>query len=222
MAEFIISGRLSVAGLKRQFKQEFGLELRVYKGNKFADEKATLASLSDKKVDDFQCAGNMKVGNFETKFEAATGLKVQVATISDSIENTGKLIDNDLTLSQAKTKFSNISISKKSIDNKSNFKGKEVEILTNDEENKNSQINIQTNSDIINSDNWDISSVDIKEILFTNCDGISGQDVGLSTSAFNPVNNFDLIIEYLNLLFSDDDANYLFKYKKYSDGYRFI
>jgi hypothetical protein len=105
MADFNISGRLSVAGLKRQFKQEFGLELRVYKGNKFAEEKATLASLSDKKVEDFQCAGNMKVGNFEANFEAATGLKVQVATLADAPVEPGKLVNNDFTLSQACTKF---------------------------------------------------------------------------------------------------------------------
>jgi hypothetical protein len=105
MAEFSISGRLSVAGLQRQFKQTFGLELRVYKGNKFADEKATLASLSDKKVEDFQCAGNMKVGNFESRFESATGLKVQIATLPDAPVEPGKLVNNDFTLSQASSKF---------------------------------------------------------------------------------------------------------------------
>jgi hypothetical protein len=67
-------------------------------------------------------------------------------------------------------------------------------------------------------ENWDIDLVTIKEILFSNCDGVSGQDVALSTSAFKPIDDFDVIINYLNHIFSDDDANYLFKYKKYPDG----
>jgi hypothetical protein len=69
-----------------------------------------------------------------------------------------------------------------------------------------------------NTEDWDIDSVTIREILFTNCDGVSGQDVALSTSAFRPVADIDGIINYLNYIFSDDDANYLFKYKKYPDG----
>lgn len=68
------------------------------------------------------------------------------------------------------------------------------------------------------SENWNIDSVTIREILFTNCDGVSGQDVALRTSAFIPVSDIDGIINYLNHIFSDDDANYLFKYKKYVDG----
>jgi len=105
MAELTISGRMTVAGIQRQFKKVYGLELRIYKGNKFADPKATLASLSDKKVDDFECAGNTKVGNFETKFEAATGLKVQVAVLPDAKVEPGKLVNNDTTLSQASAAF---------------------------------------------------------------------------------------------------------------------
>jgi hypothetical protein len=105
MAEFKISGRMSVAGLKNQFKTVYGLELRVYKGPKFADEKATLASLSEKKIDDFECRANMKVGSFETNFESATGLKVQVATLPDAKVEPGKLVNNEFTLGEAKRKF---------------------------------------------------------------------------------------------------------------------
>ena len=105
MADFKVSGRMSVTGLQNQFKKEFGLELRVYKGPKFADPKATLASLSDKKVDDFECKGNMKVGNFENNFEKATGLKVQVATLPDAPVDPGKLVNNEITLSQASKSF---------------------------------------------------------------------------------------------------------------------
>ena len=101
MAEFKITGRLSVDGLRNQFKKTYGLTLRVYKGSKFADGKATLASLSDKKVEDFECSGNLMVGNFEKRFENATGLKVQVATGDDK-----SLVKDDLTLSKAQSMFS--------------------------------------------------------------------------------------------------------------------
>ncbi len=105
MADFSISGRMTVTGLQNQFKKAFGLELRVYKGPKFADPKATLASLSDKKVGDFECKGNTKVGNFEAKFEAATGLKVQVAVLKDAPVEPGVLVNNDFTLADAMRKF---------------------------------------------------------------------------------------------------------------------
>lgn len=105
MAEFSISGRMSVGRLQSQFKSVFGLELRVYKGPKFAEESATLASISSKKVDDFECAGNMKVGNFEARFLSATGIKVQVATLPNAKVEPGVLVNNDYTLSQASAKF---------------------------------------------------------------------------------------------------------------------
>lgn len=105
MADFSISGRVTVGGLQRQFKNSFGLELRVYNGSKFADSKATLASLSNKKVDDFDCKGNTKVGNFEKRFLQATGLKVQVATLPNAKVEPGKLVNNDLTLSKAAGMF---------------------------------------------------------------------------------------------------------------------
>ena len=105
MSDFNISGRMSVAGLQSQFKKSYGLDLRVYKGPKFADSKATLASLSDKKVDDFECNGNTKVVNFEARFEEATGLKVQVATLPNATVEPGVLVNNSFTLSEASRKF---------------------------------------------------------------------------------------------------------------------
>jgi hypothetical protein len=105
MAEFNISGRLTVASLKRQFEEAYGLELRIYDGKQFADEKATLASISTKKVEDFECRGNLQVGNFEKRFEEATGLKVQVATLPDAKIAPGQLINNASTLSEASRNF---------------------------------------------------------------------------------------------------------------------
>jgi hypothetical protein len=40
-----INGRMKVKTLKSEFKDEFGLTLRVYDGRSFADEDATLASI---------------------------------------------------------------------------------------------------------------------------------------------------------------------------------
>ena len=91
---------------------------------------------------------------------------------------------------------------------KGKWEGKLVDSTSNNE-------NRQFSED---SDNWDIELITIREILFTNCEGISGEDVALNTSAFSPVDDFDGIINYLNHVFSDDDADYLFKYKKHPDG----
>jgi hypothetical protein len=105
MAKLIVSGRLSVKGLKQQFAKTYGLELRIYNGSKFADENATLASISSKKVDDFECKSNMLVGNFETRFSGATGLKVQIATLPNARTEPGQLVNNTFSLSEASAKF---------------------------------------------------------------------------------------------------------------------
>ena len=105
MAELNISGRLTVKTLKTQFAKNFGLELRIYKGNNFADPDATLASISSKKVDDFECSLNMLVGNFEIRFKEATGLKVQIATLPNAKTEPGVLVNDKHTLGEASTKF---------------------------------------------------------------------------------------------------------------------
>lgn len=98
MAEFSIDGRMKVKTLKKQFKDAFGATLRVYKGNKFADEDATLASIRGEgaKGGDLACKGNLKVGNFENKMKEVFAITVQVANYDDS-----KLADNDITLTAA-------------------------------------------------------------------------------------------------------------------------
>jgi hypothetical protein len=108
MAKLDISGRLTVKGLKARFKETFGLELRVYNGSIFADEDATLASLASKKskkVDDFECRSNMLVANFETNFENATGLTVQIATLPNARQEPNLLVNNKFTLGEASEKF---------------------------------------------------------------------------------------------------------------------
>jgi hypothetical protein len=95
MADFTITGRMKVKTLKADFKENFGSTLRVYNGQKFADDDATLASIrkNDAKGGDVKINGNMLVGNFEKKILEEFGIKVQVA----DIENI-KLISDSITL----------------------------------------------------------------------------------------------------------------------------
>ncbi len=66
-----INGRMKVKTLRADFKKEFGLTLRVYNGNKFADDGDTLASIrkGDAKGGDFAPRTNTKVGNLEDKIK---------------------------------------------------------------------------------------------------------------------------------------------------------
>ncbi len=99
MAEISVSGRMKVSTLRDQFKEAFGATLRVYKGVKFADDDATLASIRSEdapKSGDMTIRGNMLVGNFETKFEETFGIKVQVANADNSA-----LSDNEISLTKA-------------------------------------------------------------------------------------------------------------------------
>jgi len=87
MAELSVSGRMQVGTLKKQFNEEFGAVLRVYNGARFADEKATLASLrkedAQTKGGDLKVSLNMQVGTLEKKFLEIFGVKIGVATSDD-------------------------------------------------------------------------------------------------------------------------------------------
>jgi hypothetical protein len=96
MADFDISGRMKVKTLKANFSKEFGSKLRVYNGNKFADDDATIASIADKKITsdaEVKANGRMLVGNFKKKMDENFGIRVRVATSDDS-----KLIQDDIKL----------------------------------------------------------------------------------------------------------------------------
>ena len=98
MAEFTVNGRMLVRTFKTQFKNAFGASLRVYKGKKYADDSATLASIrtGDVKGGDLKVNGNMQVGNFENKFKEMFGINIQVANSDDTA-----LADNHITISAA-------------------------------------------------------------------------------------------------------------------------
>ncbi len=98
MADLKVAGQTTVRKLKEEFKKNFGATLRVYeneKQKKFADDKATLASLraEGKKGGELSVGGNMQVGNFEKKVYELYGITVQVANADNS-----KLADNSKTL----------------------------------------------------------------------------------------------------------------------------
>ena len=94
-----INGRMKVKTLKKQFMDEFGLQIRIYDGRSFADEDATLAAIrkGDSKGGEFSPGMNTKVGNLEEKIMELFGIKTQIAGSDDSY-----LCDNKLTLSKAR------------------------------------------------------------------------------------------------------------------------
>lgn len=93
-----IKGKMKVKTLKANFKEEFGLTIRVYDGRRFADDNATLASIrkGDKKGGELSPKRNTKVGNLENKILELFGIKTQIAGSDDSY-----LCNNDLTLKTA-------------------------------------------------------------------------------------------------------------------------
>ncbi len=94
-----ISGRMKVKSLKDEFKKEFGVSVRVYKGKQFADDSATLASIRAEGAPakgDFEVRGNTKVGNVEKQFKDQLGITIQIE------DATGALADNNVTLASLK------------------------------------------------------------------------------------------------------------------------
>lgn len=98
MADLKITGGMKVKSVKASFKKAFGASLRVYKGNKFADDDATIASIrkGNSLGGEFSVHGATLVGNFEKRLKKELGVTVQVANAKDT-----ELADNKLTLTQA-------------------------------------------------------------------------------------------------------------------------
>ncbi len=94
-----ISGRQKVKTLKEAFKNEFGVNIRVYTGKRFADDDATLASIRAEGAPgkaDFDVHGKTKVGNVEKQFKETMGISVQIENAA------GDLADNNVTLASLK------------------------------------------------------------------------------------------------------------------------
>ena len=99
MADFNISGHMKIKTLKKNFKEQFGSNIRVYNGVKFASDDDTVGKIAKKTVkrgEDVTAHGRTKVANFEEQMSKIYGIKIQVATRDDS-----ELVGNDISLTQS-------------------------------------------------------------------------------------------------------------------------
>lgn len=104
-ADFNIDNKMRVVVLCKEFKKNFGLSLRIYKGKQIADGRLSLNTLDQRTTQtsvNFDSSklvikANMKVGDVEKSFLDHFGIVVQIADLENK-----KLISNDLTLGEAK------------------------------------------------------------------------------------------------------------------------
>jgi hypothetical protein len=98
MATIRVTKASSVQSIKRQFSEEFNCNIRIYKGNKFADGKTKISELSktDNPGGELDLGARSRVENVERYFMETFGIKVQISNSDDS-----KLADNSMTLTQA-------------------------------------------------------------------------------------------------------------------------
>lgn len=103
-ADFEIKPQTKIKTLCNNFKANFGLSLRVYKGQVIADGELTLAQLNKvstktdlkTKAGALKIKASMKVGDAEKTFKDHFGVNVQIADF-----NNKKLCDNSLTIGEA-------------------------------------------------------------------------------------------------------------------------
>lgn len=105
-SDFSIASNKKIRTIQAEFKNNFGLTLRIFKGNQHADPEMTIAKLNakitskiDSSKDDLVIKASMKIEEFEKLVLAHFGLKVQVADEFDSY-----LVGNHYTLGQASRK----------------------------------------------------------------------------------------------------------------------
>lgn len=86
MANLKIDGRMKVATLKEAFFNEFGGVLRIYDGNKRANDDALLCDIrvnDDVASGEYICRASRTVGKFCEEMMQVFGIKVKVATCDD-------------------------------------------------------------------------------------------------------------------------------------------
>jgi hypothetical protein len=108
MAQISAHGKTKVGTFKNQFKEEYGVGIRIYNGQRFAAENATLASIRSEEQSSegaIKINGNMLVGNLEQKFLDVLGIKVQIEDAQ------GGLADNGVTLTSLPGKSNSANIS---------------------------------------------------------------------------------------------------------------
>ena len=104
--DFEVEITMKVTDLTKQFKNKFGLSLRVYKGKKLADDgRMTLKTLDERTTqtsvnfdsNKLKIKATNKIGEVEQLFLNHFGITVQIADIENK-----KLLDDILTLGEAK------------------------------------------------------------------------------------------------------------------------
>lgn len=107
-SEFEVESTMKVTDLTKQFKNKFGLSLRVYKGKKLADDgRMTLKTLDQRTTQTsvnfdsskMKIKATQKVLEVENLFLENFGIVVQIADIENK-----KLLADDITLGDAKRK----------------------------------------------------------------------------------------------------------------------
>ena len=105
-SEFEVESTMKVTDLTKQFKNKFGLSLRVYKGKKLADDgRMTLKTLDQRTTQTsvnfdsskMKIKATQKVLEVENLFLENFGIVVQIADIENK-----KLLADDITLGDAK------------------------------------------------------------------------------------------------------------------------
>lgn len=104
--DFEVESTMKVTELCKQFKNKFGLSLRVYKGKKLASNgRMTLKTLDERTTQTsvnfdsskLKIKATQRIGEVEALFLNHFGITVQIADIEDK-----KLLSDDLTLGDAK------------------------------------------------------------------------------------------------------------------------
>ena len=105
-SEFEVESTMKVTDLTKQFKNKFGLSLRVYKGKKLADDgRMTLKTLDQRTTQTsvnfdsskMKIKATQKVLEVENLFLENFGIVVQIADVENK-----KLLADDITLGDAK------------------------------------------------------------------------------------------------------------------------
>ena len=105
-SEFEVESTMKVTDLTKQFKNKFGLSLRVYKGKKLADDgRMTLKTLDQRTTQTsvnfnsskMKIKATQKVLEVENLFLEKFGIVVQIADVENK-----KLLADDITLGDAK------------------------------------------------------------------------------------------------------------------------
>lgn len=102
-ADFHLAPNKKIKSIQAEFKNNFGLTLRVYKGKALADPEMTFAQLNQrtsKEINaansDLEIKANMNIGDFEKLIDKHFGVTVQVANEFDTY-----CVNNKYTLGQA-------------------------------------------------------------------------------------------------------------------------